>query len=50
MPEQRCYIIQLNLKSNIRTPKGYYIIKKAERALLNERIRSINNTIKFPEY
>ena len=34
--------VSIRLKSNIRTPKGYYIIKKAERALLNERIRSIN--------
>ena len=35
----------LQLKSNIRTPKGQYIIRRAEKALLNERIRSINNTI-----
>ena len=37
--------VSIRLKSNIRTPKGYYIIKRAERALLNERFRSINNTI-----
>ena len=35
----------VRLKSNIRTPKPKYIIRKAERALLNERIRSINNSI-----
>ena len=35
----------IRLKSNIRTPKGCSIIKRAERALLNERIRSINNII-----
>ena len=35
----------VRLKSNIKTPKGKYIIKKAERSLLNERIRSINNSI-----
>ena len=35
----------VRLKSTIRTPKAKYIIKRAERALLNERIRSINNTI-----
>ena len=35
----------VRLKSNIRTPKAKYIIRKAERALLNERIRSINNSI-----
>ena len=35
----------VRLKSNIKTPKGKCIIRKAERALLNERIRSINNSI-----
>ena len=33
------------LKSNIKTPKGQEIIRKAEKALLNERVRNINNTI-----
>ena len=33
------------MKSNIKTPKGQEIIRRAEKALLNERIRSINNTI-----
>ena len=37
--------VSIRLKSIIKTPKGYYIIKKAERVLLNERIRSINTTI-----
>ena len=36
---------RVRLKSNIKTPKGKYIIRKVERALLNERIRSINNSI-----
>ena len=35
----------VRLKGNIKTPKGKYIIRKAERSLLNERIRSINNSI-----
>ena len=35
----------VRLKNNITTPKGKYIIRKAERALLNERIRSIKNSI-----
>ena len=35
----------VRLKTNIKTPKGKYIIKKAELSLLNERIRSINNSI-----
>ena len=37
--------VSIRLKSNIRTPKGCSIIKRVERALLNERIRLINNTI-----
>ena len=35
----------IKLKSNIKTPKGQWIIYKAEKSLLNERIRNINNTI-----
>ena len=35
----------VKLKSTIRTPKAKYIINRAEKALLNERIRTINNTI-----
>ena len=37
--------VSLCLTGNIRTPKGIQIIKRAERALLNERVRSINNTL-----
>ena len=37
--------VSVQLKSNIKTPKGIYIIRKAEKALLNERVRSINNMI-----
>ena len=37
--------VSIRLRSTIKTPKGQPIIKKAERALLNERIRSINNTL-----
>ena len=37
--------VSIRLKQNIRTPKGLQIIKKAERALLNERVRLINNTL-----
>ena len=37
--------VSIRLKQNIRTPKGLQIIKKAERALLNERVKSINNTL-----
>ena len=36
--------VSLCLKKNIKTPKGLQIIKRAERALLNERVRLINNT------
>ena len=37
--------VSIKLKSQVRTPKGFQIIRKAEIALLNERIRSINYTI-----
>ena len=37
--------VSICLTKNIRTPKGLEIIKIAERALMNERIRSINNTL-----
>ena len=38
--------VGVRLKSNIKTPKGRQIIKKAEIALLNERgVRSINNSL-----
>ena len=36
--------ISVKLKSNVQTPKGNHIVKKAERALLSERVRLINNT------
>ena len=37
--------VSICLTKNIRTPKGLQIIKRAERALMNERIRPINNTL-----
>ena len=37
--------VSIRLKSSIKTPKGHHIIRKAERALLNERVRLVNNTI-----
>ena len=37
--------VSVRLKSNIKTPEGKQIIRKAERALLNERVRSINNSL-----
>ena len=37
--------VSIRLKQNIKRPRGLQIIKKAERALLNERIRLINNTL-----
>ena len=41
--------VSIRLKSTIKIPKGKQIIKKVERALLNERIRSINNTLNMLE-
>ena len=37
--------VSIRLRSTIKTPKGQQIIRKVERDLLNERIRSINNTL-----
>ena len=37
--------VSIRLRSTIKIPKGKQIIKKVERALLNEIIRSINNTL-----
>ena len=37
--------VSVKLKSNVRTPRGIYIVRKAEKVLLNERVRMINNTI-----
>ena len=37
--------MNIRLKSTISTPKAKQITRKAEKALLNERIRTINNTI-----
>ena len=42
--------VSIRLKTNVRTDKGLEIIKKTERKLLNERIRSINNTIELYMY
>ena len=35
----------IKLKTRVHTPKGNEILRKAERMLMNERVRSINNTI-----
>ena len=37
--------VSICLTKNIKTPKGLQIIRKAEKALLNERVRSIDNVI-----
>ena len=37
--------VSVRLKSNIKTCKGKHIVRKVERALLNERVRSINNSL-----
>ena len=41
--------VSLRLKSNIRTPRAINIIKKSERLLLNERVRTINSTLEMLE-
>ena len=42
--------VSIRLKTNVRTTKGLEIIKKTERKLLNECIRSINNTLELYMY
>ena len=37
--------VSIKLKSQVKTPKGLQIIRRAEISLLNERIRLVNNTI-----
>ena len=37
--------VSVKLKSIVKTPKGKNLVRKAERALLNERVRLINNTM-----
>ena len=37
--------VSVRLKSTIKTPEGRYILRKVERALLNERVRLINNSL-----
>ena len=37
--------VSICLQKNIKTPKGLQIVNRAERALMNERVRSINNTL-----
>ena len=42
--------VSIRLKTNVRTTKGLEIIRKAERKLLNEHIRSINNSLELYMY
>ena len=37
--------VSIKLKTTVKTPKGNYIMRKTERMLMNERVRSINNRI-----
>ena len=37
--------VSIRLKTTVKTPKGNYIVRKAERMLMNERVRLINNMI-----
>ena len=39
--------VSVRLKTNIRTTKGLEIIRRAEKQLLNERIRTINNQLEM---
>ena len=39
--------VSIRLKTNIKTSKGLQIIRRAEKQLFNERIRSVNNTLEL---
>ena len=39
--------VSIRLKTNVKTSKVFQIIRRAERQLLNECIRSINNTLEL---
>ena len=39
--------VSIRLKTNIKTSKGLQIIRRAEKQLLNECIRSVNNTLEL---
>ena len=39
--------VSIRLKTNIKISKGFQIIRRAEKQLLNECIRSINNTLEL---
>ena len=43
--KQEVIPVSIRMKTNVKTPRGLYIVKRAEKALLNERIRSVNNMI-----
>ena len=40
-----CFFVSITLKSHVKTPKGFQIIRRTEISLLNERVRLTNNTI-----
>ena len=40
-------IVSIRLKTNVKTSKGFQIIRRAEKQLLNERIRSVYNTLEL---
>ena len=42
--------VSIKLRSNIKTPRGLNITNKADMALLNEGIRTINNTLDMLEW
>ena len=42
--------VSIRLRTNVRTVKGIEIIRKTERKLLNECVRSINNLLELYTY
>ena len=48
--KQEVIPVSIKLKTNIHTTKASEIIRKAEKQLLNEHIRSVNNMIEMDMY
>ena len=48
--DNNVFPVSLKLRSNLKTSKAIQVIRKTERALLNERIRTINNTLELLNY
>ena len=47
MPKSEIIPVSVRLKTNVQTSRGLQIVRKVEKQLLNEQIRSINNILEL---